>query len=50
MKMRLVFVLEQNYKDDLKLLKNSLKSIDSCIPTLYKQYSDLCEPGGVRVS
>jgi putative hemolysin len=38
---------EQNYKDDLKLLKNSLKSIDSCIPTLYKQYSDLCENGGV---
>jgi len=39
---------EQNYKDDLKLLKNSLKSIDSCIPTLYKQYSDLCEHGGVK--
>lgn len=39
---------EQNYKGDLKLLKNSLKSIDSCIPTLYKQYSDLCEDGGVK--
>lgn len=39
---------EQNYKDDLKLLKNSLKSIDSCIPTLYKQYSDLCENDGVK--
>jgi len=38
----------QNYKDDLKLLKNSLKSIDSCIPTLYKQYSDLCENDGVE--
>jgi len=38
---------EQNYKDDLKLLKNSLKNIDSCIPTLYKQYSELCEEGGV---
>jgi len=38
----------QNYKDDLKLLKNSLKSIDCCIPTLYKQYSDLCENEGVE--
>jgi len=39
---------EQNYKDDLKLLKNSLKNIDCCIPTLYKQYSDLCEEEGVE--
>jgi len=38
----------QNYKEDLKLLKNSLKSIDCCIPTLYKQYSDLCENDGVE--
>jgi len=37
----------QNYKDDFKLLKNSLKAIDSRIPTLYKQYSELCEHGGV---
>lgn len=39
---------EQNYKDDLKLLKSSLKNIDCCIPTLYKQYSDLCENDGVE--
>jgi len=38
----------QNYKEDLKLLKDSLKSIDSCIPTLYKQYGDLCEADGVQ--
>ena len=39
---------EQNFKDDLKLLKSSLKNIDCCIPTLYKQYSDLCEDEGVE--
>lgn len=39
---------ETNYKDNLKLLKNSLKNIDSCIPTLYKQYSELCDEGGVE--
>jgi len=38
---------EQNYKDDFKLLKNSLKSIDCSIPTLYKQYGELCNKGGV---
>ena len=37
----------QNYKEDLKLLKNSLKAIDIRIPTLYKQYGELCENGGV---
>jgi len=39
---------QQNYKEDLKLLKNSLKAIDSCIPTLYKQYGELCEADGVQ--
>ncbi len=37
-----------NYKDDLKLLKNKLKNIDLTIPTLYKQYGELCEPGGLE--
>ena len=32
----------------MKLLKNSLKSIDCCIPTLYKQYSDITQEGGVK--
>jgi len=36
-----------NYKKDLKVLKNSLKSIDTSIPTLYKQYGDFCEDGGL---
>lgn len=37
-----------SYKDNLKMLKNSLKAIDCCIPTLYKQYSELCEEDGVE--
>jgi len=38
----------KNYKIDLKTLKDSLKAIDATIPTLYKQYGDLCEDGGVQ--
>jgi len=41
-------VSDLSYKDNLKMLKNSLKAIDCCIPTLYKQYSELCEEGGVE--
>ncbi len=37
-----------NYKEDLKLLKNQLKSMDLAIPTLYKQYGELCEEGGLE--
>jgi putative hemolysin len=37
-----------NYKEDLKLLKNQLKSMDLTIPTLYKQYGELCEEGGLE--
>jgi len=38
----------KEYKDDFKLLKNKLKSMDLTIPTLYKQYSELCEEGGIK--
>lgn len=36
-----------NYKKDLGVLKSSLKTLDASIPTLYKQYGDVCEDGGV---
>lgn len=36
-----------NYKEDFKLLKNKLKSMDVTVPTLYKQYSELCNDGGI---
>ena len=37
-----------NYHQDLILLKNLLSTMGSSIPTLYKQYTELCPPGGVR--
>jgi putative hemolysin len=36
-----------NYEADLLVLKNELQVRGFAIPTLYKQYSDLCEEGGV---
>jgi putative hemolysin len=32
----------------LPLLRNRLDALGARIPALYKQYTDLCEPGGVR--
>jgi len=37
-----------NYKEDFKLLKHKLKNMDLTVPTLYKQYSELCEDGGIK--
>lgn len=34
--------------DDFKKLKDILKNLGASVPTLYKQYSELCEPGGVQ--
>ena len=36
------------YKTNFKTLKKALASIEMSVPTLYKQYSDLCEEGGIR--
>ncbi|MGY6037614.1 lysophospholipid acyltransferase family protein [Aeromonas sp. AE23HZ002T15] len=38
----------QDYGADLKVLKARLDNLGCAIPTLYKQYSELCEPGGVQ--
>ena len=35
-------------KKDFKILKSSLNSMGVTVPTLYKQYSDICEEGGVK--
>lgn len=40
----------ENYKDDLVVLKEYLRHFDVAIPTLFKQYSELCEEGGVSYS
>lgn len=37
-----------NYKADFKVLKEQLDFLGVSVPTLYKQYSELCEEGGVR--
>ncbi|WP_434658882.1 GNAT family N-acetyltransferase [Sulfurimonas sp. NW9] len=36
------------YKENFKTLKKALGSINTNIPTLYKQYADLCEKGGIQ--
>ncbi|THB67230.1 MAG: lysophospholipid acyltransferase family protein [Gammaproteobacteria bacterium] len=36
-----------NAKEDFKRLKHSLDNLGVAVPTLYKQYSELCEEGGV---
>ncbi len=36
-----------DFEQDLQELKHRLSLYDLVIPTLYKQYTDLCEPGGV---
>ncbi|MEI7377967.1 MULTISPECIES: lysophospholipid acyltransferase family protein [Dickeya] len=37
-----------DYQQDLTRLKSILSNMGCSIPTLYKQYSELCEPGGVQ--
>ena len=38
----------ENYVEDLKRLKQLLSNLGTGIPPLYKQYSELCEAGGVQ--
>ena len=46
---RTKFISTQSHSDaDFKALKSYLGSLGASVPTLYKQYSDLCEPGGVQ--
>ncbi|MCX6073074.1 MAG: lysophospholipid acyltransferase family protein [Campylobacterales bacterium] len=42
------FFKGDNYKEDFMRLKNHLKSFDVGVPTLYKQYTELCEEGGIK--
>lgn len=37
-----------NYQQDFAQLKSMLAGMGAAIPTLYKQYTDLCEPGGAQ--
>ena len=38
----------EDYQQDMKTLKRMLNNLGTSIPPLYKQYSELCEPGGVQ--
>lgn len=42
-----LFLLDDK-KKDFKTLKSALNTLGVTIPTLYKQYTDLCTEGGVR--
>ncbi|MFA7353230.1 MAG: GNAT family N-acetyltransferase, partial [Sulfurimonadaceae bacterium] len=39
---------KNDYAKDLVILKRELGILGCTIPTLYKQYSELCEEGGVE--
>ncbi|MFT7860970.1 MAG: lysophospholipid acyltransferase family protein [Sulfurimonas sp.] len=38
----------EDLKQNFKTLKRSLSTIGASVPTLYKQYSDLCEQDGIK--
>lgn len=38
----------EDYKEDFKVLKQQMDCLNCAVPTLYKQYADVCEEGGVR--
>lgn len=42
------FFKGDDYNEDFRRLKNYLKTFDLSVPTLYKQYTELCEEGGVE--
>lgn len=41
------FFSGKDYKEDFAVLKEQLSHMDLNIPTLYKQYTELCEEGGI---
>jgi len=42
------WLFNRDYQEDLVQLKSTLSEMGCSIPTLYKQYTELCEPGGVQ--
>jgi len=38
----------ESYASDFRVLKEQLAHYDVSVPTLFKQYTELCEDGGVR--
>ena len=42
------WLFSRDYQEGLVYLKSILSEMGCSIPTLYKQYTELCEPGGVQ--
>jgi len=40
--------VHDNYNEDFRRLKEYLRAFNVTVPTLYKQYADLCDEGGIR--
>ncbi len=38
----------KDYNEDFRILKKMIAQFNLTVPTLYKQYSELCEEGGIR--
>lgn len=38
----------KDYKEDFRTLKQQMDFLNCAVPTLYKQYADVCQEGGVR--
>ncbi len=41
-------LIGNNQSDDFRVMKEHLAHMNVTVPTLYKQYADLCDEGGVR--
>ncbi len=41
-------LLLNDYKQDFKTLKKALGFLELSVPTMYKQYADLCDEGGIK--
>lgn len=41
------FFKGNDYKEDFSVLKEQLSHMDLSVPTLYKQYTELCDEGGI---
>ncbi|MBM6550989.1 GNAT family N-acyltransferase [Marinomonas ostreistagni] len=42
------FFTGQSYEEDFRILKEQLGNLGAAVPTLFKQYSELCDEQGVR--
>jgi len=42
------YFLGTDYRSDMRVLKEELALMGYAIPTLYKQYTEICEDGGVE--